>query len=76
MCQSDPDQHQMQIRVRYAETDAMGYLHHAQYFVYFEMGRTELLRRAGVSYRQCEERGVMFVVAKVSLTSMLTLVLP
>lgn len=56
--------HQMQIRVRYAETDSMGYLHHAKYFVYFEMGRTELLRQMGVSYRQCEERGVIFVVAK------------
>ena len=40
------------LRVRYAETDRMGLLHHANYFVYFEMGRTELLRQRGalVSY--------------------------
>jgi acyl-CoA thioester hydrolase len=52
------------IRVRYAETDAMGYLHHAQYFVYFELGRTELLRQNGVSYREMEERGFFYVVAR------------
>lgn len=54
----------VQIRVRYAETDAMGYLHHARYFVYFEEGRTELLRRNGVRYRDMEARGVFYVVAK------------
>ena len=42
-------QHELQIRVRYKETDAMGLLHHANYFVYFELGRTELLRANGVS---------------------------
>ncbi len=54
----------VEIRVRYAETDAMGYLHHAQYFVYFELGRTELLRRNGVRYRDMEERGCFYVVAR------------
>jgi acyl-CoA thioester hydrolase len=54
----------LQIRVRYAETDAMGYLHHAQYFVYFEQGRTELLRINGVRYRDMEDRGIFYVVAK------------
>jgi acyl-CoA thioester hydrolase len=53
-----------EIRVRYAETDAMGYLHHAQYFVYFELGRTELLRQNGVRYRDMEARGVYYVVAR------------
>ena len=52
------------IRVRYAEVDAMGYLHHARYFVYFEMGRTELLRLSGIRYRDMEERGLFYVVAK------------
>ena len=52
------------IRVRYAETDAMGYLHHAQYFVYFEQGRTELLRLNGVRYRDMESRGIFYVVAR------------
>ena len=40
--------HEIPIRVRYAETDRMGLLHHANYLVYFEMGRTELLRQRGV----------------------------
>lgn len=53
------------IRVRYAETDPMGYLHHSKYFEYFEMGRTELLRLAGFRYRDLEARGVLFAVAKV-----------
>jgi acyl-CoA thioester hydrolase len=54
----------VEIRVRYAETDAMGYLHHAQYPVYFEIGRTELLRQNGIRYRELEEQGLFYVVAK------------
>lgn len=61
---SPPASCEIPIRVRYAETDAMGYLHHAQYFVYFEMGRTELLRLAGIRYRDMEERGLFYVVSK------------
>jgi acyl-CoA thioester hydrolase len=52
------------IRVRYAEVDAMGYVHHAHYFVYFEMGRTELLRQNGIRYRDLEARGLHYVVAR------------
>ena len=55
---------QMSIRVRYAEVDAMGALHHSRYWVYFEMGRTELLRSQGVAYRDLEAAGVYFVVAR------------
>ncbi|MBN2559300.1 MAG: acyl-CoA thioesterase [Phycisphaerae bacterium] len=55
----------LSIRVRYAESDPMGYLHHSKYFEYFEMGRTELLRQAGFRYRDMENRGFLFVVAKV-----------
>ena len=55
---------EVQIRVRYAETDAMGYLHHAQYFVYFEIGRTELLRASGIAYADMERMGLFYVVAK------------
>ncbi len=51
-----------QVRVRYAETDAMGCLHHARYFVYFEEGRIDLLRKCGLSYREMEERGLYYVV--------------
>jgi len=61
-----PTSHEMEIRVRYAECDPMGYVHHSRYFVYFEMARTELLRRSGVRYRDMEERGFMFVVAKLA----------
>ena len=59
-----PSQCEIEVRVRYAEVDAMGVLHHSRFWVYFEMGRTELLRKAGVAYRDLEERGVFFVVAK------------
>ena len=56
----------VEIRVRYAEVDPMGVLHHSRCWVYFEMGRTELLRRAGVPYRDLEQAGVFFVVARCS----------
>ena len=55
---------EIQVRVRYCETDPMGYLHHSHYFVYFEMGRTELLRLNGLRYRDCEEAGIFFVVVQ------------
>lgn len=61
-----PDSCDIEIRVRYAEVDAMGVLHHSRYWVYFEMGRTELLRSLGVSYRDLEAEGAYFVVAKCS----------
>ena len=60
--------HQVQIRVRYAECDAMGVLHHARYWEYFEHVRTEMLRAGGVSYRRLEASGVLFVVYKCSCT--------
>jgi acyl-CoA thioester hydrolase len=58
-------QHEVQIRVRYSETDAMGYLHHSNYLSYFEIGRTELFRAQGGNYREMEECGLFFVVASV-----------
>ena len=57
-------QHEIEVRVRYSETDAMGYLHHANYPNFFEMGRTELLRSSGGNYREIEERGLFIVVVK------------
>ncbi|HUS47885.1 MAG TPA: thioesterase family protein [Phycisphaerae bacterium] len=54
----------IEIRVRYEEVDRMGAVHHGRYWAYFEMGRTELLRQQGVAYRDLEEAGVFFVVAK------------
>jgi acyl-CoA thioester hydrolase len=56
----------IEFRVRYAEVDQMGAVHHSRYWVYFEMGRTELLRRQGVAYADLEREGVFFVVAKCS----------
>jgi acyl-CoA thioester hydrolase len=44
------------VRVRYAETDQMGIVYHANYFVWFEVGRVELLRQLGFSYRDMEEQ--------------------
>jgi acyl-CoA thioester hydrolase len=53
------------VRVRYAETDRMGLLHHANYFVYFEMARTELLRHRGISYREIEDAGHFLVIVDI-----------
>jgi len=56
---------EIQFRVRYQETDQMGVVYHGNYFAFFEMGRTELLREAtGRSYRDVEESGVMMVVSE------------
>jgi acyl-CoA thioester hydrolase len=55
------------IRVRYAETDRMGLLHHANYLVYFEQGRTELLRELGFSYRDLEDQGFLLVLTKLDV---------
>jgi acyl-CoA thioester hydrolase len=54
--------HETTVRVRYAETDRMGLLHHANYFVLFEVGRTELLRARGLSYREVEDAGHLLVI--------------
>jgi acyl-CoA thioester hydrolase len=54
------------IRVRYAETDKMGVVHHSNYFVWFELGRSELLRSRGWTYREMEETGVMLPVIEAS----------
>jgi acyl-CoA thioester hydrolase len=55
------------IRVRYVECDAQSVAHHSSYPVWMEIARTELLRVNGVSYRQCEEMGVFFVVVRMEL---------
>ena len=58
---------EIQIRVRYAETDRMGFLHHANYLVYFEQGRTELLRSVGLTYKDLEDQGYLLVLAKLEV---------
>ena len=50
------------IRVRYAETDQMGVAYHGGYFAWFEVGRTDLLRERGVTYRELEQRDVRLPV--------------
>lgn len=58
--------HQIQIRVRYSETDQMRVVYHGNYAQYFEVGRVEWLRNKGISYKWMEENGIMLPV--VSLT--------
>lgn len=52
------------IRVRYPETDRMGRVHHAHFLIWFEVGRTELMREAGCSYAQLEEEGIWMPVVE------------
>ncbi len=59
--------HQLEIRVRYNETDGQGRVHHAQYLNFFERGRVELLRSLGHSYRDLEESGLMLVVTEMTV---------
>ncbi|MBN2558220.1 MAG: acyl-CoA thioesterase [Clostridia bacterium] len=47
------------IIVRYAETDQMGIVHHSVYAVWFEAARTEFIKETGISYSECEKRGLM-----------------
>ena len=55
------------IRVRYAECDPMGIVHHTAYPVWFEIGRTELLRETGLTYRELEAEGVYLAVVDLSV---------
>jgi acyl-CoA thioester hydrolase len=59
--------HEIEIRVRYQETDGQGRVHHANYLTWFELGRVELLRMMGHSYRELEAAGVMLVVAEMNV---------
>lgn len=54
--------HETQLRVRYGETDQMGYLYYGNYALYYEVGRTESLRSLGFSYKGLEAEGVMLPV--------------
>lgn len=57
----------LDFRVRYAETDQMGVVYHANYFVWCEIARTELIRRRGTSYAELERQGVILAVAEASM---------
>ncbi|MDR1154888.1 MAG: acyl-CoA thioesterase [Bacteroidales bacterium] len=58
------------IRVRYGETDRMGYVYYGNYPLYYEVGRTEMLRSAGLSYRAMEEEGILLPVHSLSIKYM------
>ncbi len=58
---------EIEIRVRYGETDQMGFVYHGNYAQYLEMGRIELLRKLGVSYKKMEEKGVMLPVLSLNI---------
>lgn len=59
------DWYETEIRVRYAETDQMGIVHHANYLTWFEVGRSELCRAKGFSYKEMEEEeDALLVVAE------------
>ncbi len=55
------------MRVRYAETDRMGVVYHANYLQYFEIGRTEAMRSLGATYRALEEQGIALAVVECGL---------
>jgi len=55
------------IRVRYGETDQMGYLYYGNYGLYYEVGRAEAIRELGFTYRELEEQGVIMPVAELNV---------
>jgi acyl-CoA thioester hydrolase len=58
---------EIMLRVRYSETDKMGYVYYGNYAAYFEVARVEALRQLGVSYRQLEDDGVLLPVLEYSI---------
>ncbi len=54
---------EIQIRVRYAETDQMGFVYYGNYAQYYEVGRADAMRRLGMTYREMEEKGVVMPIA-------------
>lgn len=58
---------EIELRVRYGETDQMGVVYHGNYAQYFEVGRVEWLRKFGISYKQMEESGIMLPVISLNV---------
>jgi len=57
--------HETTLRARYGETDQMGIIYHPNYYVYFEIGRTEFLREmGGMSYKDMEDAGIMLPIVE------------
>ncbi|MFV8342382.1 acyl-CoA thioesterase [Flavobacterium sp. XS2P39] len=59
--------HQIQVRVRYSETDQMGVVYHGNYIPYFEIGRVEWLRDKGISYKSMEESGIGLPIVSMNI---------
>jgi acyl-CoA thioester hydrolase len=57
-----PDYHETTLRVRYAETDQMGVVYHSNFIIWFEVGRVEMLRSLGFSYKEMEEQDDTHIV--------------
>ncbi len=55
---------QSEVRVRYVETDQMGFAHHSNYFAWFEIGRTDFIRALGTSYARLEREGLLLAIAE------------
>lgn len=67
MTDSTPYVHRSDVRVRYAETDQMGVVYHANYLVWCEIGRTDFIRALGRSYADMERDGITLAVSDVSM---------
>ncbi len=67
VCRAPKRLGRIRVRVRYCECDPMGVAHHGSYAAWLELGRTELLRTSGVSYRALEEAGVFLVVTRMEI---------
>ncbi len=67
MPSQSPLRSQIDIEVRYKETDQMGHVHHANYIVWFELARTQLCRDVGVPYQEIEASGYFLIVSGVEL---------
>ena len=62
-----PKRSEVEFRVRYAETDQMKVVHHRNYLVWCELGRTDLMRQLGTSYAEVEKQGIALAVVEASL---------
>ncbi|HRN94284.1 MAG: acyl-CoA thioesterase [Chitinophagales bacterium] len=60
-------QHEVQIRVRYGDTDKMGYVYYGNYPYYYEMARAEAIRALGISYKQIEDSGILMPVTRLNI---------
>ena len=59
--------HQVEVRVRYSETDQMGVVYHGNYIPYFEIGRVEWLRNKGISYKSMEQSGIALPIVSMNI---------